>query len=473
MTDAVLGTTRWRPTALVAGAAGLLISLDTTVNIAFPAITAAFTLRVSQIQWVVISYVLTYASLLLTTGRLGDVFGHRRVVTAGLVLTSIGVAACGVAPHFGLFLGARVVQGLGAALVLGAAPALVTLVASEGDRSRALGRFQLGVALGAAIGPALGGVLVSSTSWRSVYLFRAPVALVVLAVLIAVVPGGRVVRSATASLGTIDLGGALTVGAALAALLLALSRVRDAGWASPLVVGGLVVALTLFAVWVAIERRATEPVVDLRLLANPSFSLANALNLVANATMFAIWLLAPYYLVNVRGLSTIIGGIVLGMAPLATALSAPVAGWLDGRVSTGRLCTVGLALEAVGLGTVALVDGHTPLVLVSGAFALVGLGIGLFTVPNLSYVMGSIPRARQGVAGGLSQMMRTVGVVSGVTFASLFFDTRQRAHGGGTDAFVPAFRDVFVLAATMCGAATAASLFRSPVGARVTPTLHG
>lgn len=349
----------------------------------------------------------------------------------------------------------------------------MTLVASESDRSRALGGFQLGTALGAAIGPALGGVLVRTTSWRSVYVFRVPVALLVLAVLVTVVPGRRIVRASTTTLRTIDLGGALTVGAALAALLLALSRVHDAGWSSPVVAGGLVLAVVLFVVWARIERRATDPVVDLGLLAEPSFALANALNLAANATMFAIWLLAPYYLVNVRGLSTVTGGLVLGMAPLATALSAPLAGRLDGRVSTGRLCTVGLALEAIGLGTVARVDQHTSLVLVGAAFALVGLGIGLFTVPNLSYVMGSIPRASQGVAGGLSQMMRTVGVVTGVTFASLYFDARQRHHGGTDAAFVPAFRDVFVLAALVCGAAAATSLFRSPTGPTVRPTPPG
>lgn len=457
----------WRTITYVAGAAGLLTSLDTTVNIAFPAITAAFSLQVSQIQWVVISYVLTYASLLLATGRLGDVFGHRRVMVAGLVLTAIGVAACGVAPVFGLFLVARVVQGAGAALVLGAAPALVTLHAGSA-RSRALGTFQFGIAIGAAVGPALGGLLVR-WHWRTVYLFRVPVTLVLLAALLMLVPGRAVVgRGRRVSLRSIDLGGALTVGAALAALLLALSRVRNDGWAAPLVVGGLAVGVVLLAVWVAVERRAVDPVVDLGLLARPSFALANALNLVANAAMFGIWLLVPYYLVTVRGMSTVTGGVVLGMASLATALTAPLAGRLDGVVSTGRLSTLGLAVEAVGLAGVATVSASTPIVLVGLAFAVVGFGIGLFSVPNMSYVMGSIPRESQGVAGGLSQMMRTVGVVTGVTYASLFFDVRERAHGGGSasaDAFVPAFREVFWLEATVCGLAALASLFRSPAGA--------
>ncbi len=459
----------WRVAVVISGAAGLLISLDTTVNIAFPAITAAFRLDVSQIQWVVISYVLTFASLLLATGRLSDAFGHRRVLAAGLAFTGSGVALCGLAPGFGWFLVARVVQGVGATLVLGAAPALVTLVAPEHARSRALGGFQMGTALGLAIGPALGGALLEWSSWRSVYWFRVPVAALELGVVIALVPardrGRRWRRGAT----PLDLGGALSVGAGLAAGLLAVSRVREAGWGSALVVIGLVAAVALLAVWVFVERASSNPVIDLALLRDVPFAVANALNLVANGTMFAVWLLAPYYLLTVRGLSTIAGGVMLGMAPLATAITAPFAGRLDGRISTGRLCSIGLALEAVGLAAVSATGVATPLLGVAAAYALVGTGLGLFTVPNLSYVMGAISRDRQGVAGGLSQMMRTVGVVAGVAGASLFFDARHRGHivrravpADDAGAFVAAFRDTFLLVAVLCAIAAAGSLLRPP-----------
>lgn len=459
----------WRASVVAAGAAGLLVSLDTMVNIAFPAITASFRLEVSQIQWVVISYVLTFASLLLAAGRLSDAFGHRRILAAGLVLSALGLSLCGLAPGFDLFLAARVVQGVGAALVLGSAPALVTVVAPEHARSRALGGFQMGAALGLAIGPALGGVLLEWTSWRSVYLVRLPVAFLVLGLVVMVVPAPADRRGT--SLGrvgdSLDLVGALLVGAALAAGLLALSQVGDIGWDSPLVLTGLMVAIVLFAVWVFVERRSSNPVVDLALLCHTPFAVANALNVVANGTMFAIWLLAPYYLLNVRGLSTIAGGVMLGIAPLATAIASPFAGRLDGRISTGRLCSIGLALEAAGLATVATAGVDTSLVAVAAAFALVGVGLGLFTVPNLSYVMGSISLDRQGVAGGLSQMMRMIGVVAGVAGASLFFDARHRDHvvrlavpADDPGAFVAAYRDTFVLAAGLCALAIAVSLLR-------------
>ncbi len=456
---------------VVAGAAALLVSLDTTVNIAFPAITATFRLEVSQIQWVVVSYVLTLASLLLATGRLSDSFGHRRVLMVGLTVTGAGVALCGLAPDFGWFLAARVVQGGGAALVLGAAPALVTVIAPEQARSRALGVFQTGAALGVAIGPALGGALIEWTTWRAVYLFRVPLALLVAVVVFMVIPEqadpGRTRRRQRGD-APLDLVGALLLGAGLAAGLLAFGRVRESGWSSALVAAGLVASATLLVTWVFVERRSRNPVVDLTLLRHPPFAVANGLNVVANGTMFAIWLLAPYYLLNIRGLSTITGGVVLGMTPLGTAIVSPLAGSLDGRISTRRLCTTGLALEALGLATVATIGAHTTLLLVAVAFALVGVGLGLFTVPNLSYVMGSIPRNRQGVAGGLTQVMRTVGIVVGVAGASLVFDARRRRHvdnlsvaADDPGAFVASFRDTFILVAALCAIAAFVSLLRT------------
>ena len=414
-----IGRREWASVAVV-GAAGALISLDTMVNIAFPAITTSFAIDVGEIQWVVTTYVLTFASLLLAAGRLGDAFGHRHVLAAGLVLTAIGVGLCGVVDAYGWFLVARVVQGAGAALVLGAAPALVTLVVPEAARNRALGFFQMGAAIGLAIGPALGGLLLEWTSWRSVYLVRVPLSLVVLALVVWIVPSladrnGPPRRHG----GSLDLPGAVLVGAGLAAGLLAISRGGASGWGSPIVLGGFVAAGLLLMAWVAVERRSSNPVIDLDLLRNTPFTVANILNVVANGTMFAIWLLTPYYLVTVRGLSTITGGLMLGIAPLATAIAAPVAGRILGRVSTGRLSSVGLALEAAGLFAVAATGADTPLVFVAAAFALVGVGLGLFTVPNLLFVMGSITRDRQGVAGALSQMMRMVGVVAGVAGATL------------------------------------------------------
>ncbi len=455
----------------LAAAAGLVGSLDTMVNIAFPAITDSFTLDVAQIGWVVVCYVLTYASLLVLMGRLADAFGHVRLLLAGLVVTAVGVAWCGVATAFPLFLAGRVVQGVGAALVLGSAPALVTLSVGEERRSRALGTFQMGVALGAAVGPAIGGVLVSGPGWRWVYLIRVPVAIgLALAVLVAL-RAGPAPAPPPAAAGSprprLDLVGAVGLGAASAAGLFGLTRARDQGWDDALVLSGLLGAVVLAIGWFVVERRTEQPALDPRLFGDRGFALANGLNFLANATSFAIWLLAPYYLLTVRGHAPVIGGAILGAAPCATALASALAGRLEPRIGGARLATIGLVLEAAGLATIARLGADSPAIAVVGALALAGFGLGLFSVPNLGLVMGTIPRAAQGVAGGLAQMVRTIGLTAGVTAAGQFFAARRTDRAGdlGVDAadpltFVPAFRDTFLAVAVVCSVAAALSLAR-------------
>ena len=181
MPDTPLPPTRiWsNRTLLIAGLSGLLASLDTSVNIAFPAITRAFGINLMSIQWVVISYVLTYASLLLGCGRLADLFGHWRILTIGLLTSAVAFVVCGSAQTFAWLLMGRMLQGLGVALVFGSAPALVTLSVGGAERGRALGFYQMNLAVGFALGPLLGGVLVDAFGWRGVYLYRALPALLI------------------------------------------------------------------------------------------------------------------------------------------------------------------------------------------------------------------------------------------------------------------------------------------------------
>lgn len=446
---------------LIASASAVLVSLDTSVNIAFPAITTAFGLDVTAMQWVVVSYVLTYASLLLGCGKVADVWGHRRVLSWGLIAISVALLLCGLAPTFPLLLGARIVQGIAVALIFAAAPALATLSVPPPARGRVLGIFQMSAAVGFALGPLVGGLLVGSFGWRAVYLFRVVPALVL---------GWWAFRQTPAATKqtarpAFDALGMLSLASGIAGLLLAMSRGQTAGWHSPLVLTLLGLSGLSFALFVKVESTANTPVVDLGLFRRPAFTLANALNVLANGAMFAIWLLVPHYTVQVLGHPETTAGLVLVATPLATALVAPLAGALTDRIGTRLLSSVGLGLEACGLWLMSTLSGETatlPAVLTLG---LVGAGVGLFQVPNMSFVMGAIPRDQQGVAGGMSQMMRTLGVVLGVTGASTLFASRKMmyaASGSGAyiDSFMPAFQDVFLVCAGVCLCACVLSVLR-------------
>jgi len=463
---------------VVAAAAVLVVNLDTMVNIALPALTRSFTVEVSEIGWLVICYVLTYACLLVTTGRLADAYGHERMLRIGLLLSVAGLTLCGVAPTWGLFLAGRVVQGGGAALVLGAAPALVTISVAPDRRARALGQFQLGVALGFVAGPPVGGLLLRWFEWRSVFLVRAPLAAALL-VLVMVRPTG-LSRPERAERPPLDLAGTLSLGGAVAGGLLALNRGGQTGWSSVPVLIGLAALPVLGVLWVLIERRAPAPALDPRLFRTPSFSVANLLSAAANGTMFMIWLLVPYYLLTTRGYDTVVGGVLLAANPFGMALVAPVAGRLSERVGAGRLALAGLVVESVGLAALSRVGEATPAAAVAGALATVGTGVGLFTVPNMSLVMGAIARDQQGVAGALTQMARTVGVVGGVAIGSIGV-ARVRAGEAArlglaaNDAatFLPAFRRVLLVAAAISALAAVVAVSRAGDRERDEPATPG
>lgn len=452
-------------TITLASLSGLLASLDSSVNIAFPAISSAFQVEVSLIQWIVVSYVLTYASLLLGCGRMADLLGHGRVLFWGLLGSTLAFLACGLAPSFAWLLAARVLQGLSVALMLAAAPALVTLAVPPDMRGRALGIFQMGAALGFALGPLLGGILVDIFNWRAVYLFRIFPALFLM--FLATRQPLRDVKPAS-SIPFFDLWGTLTLAGSVAGLLLALNRSRDLGWSSPLVLLLLTGSGGCFVGFLATEARVSAPIVDLNLFRRIEFALANLLNVLANCAMFAIWLLVPYYIVNVLGYSATTGGLLLMICPLITALVAPQAGRLSDKLGTSRLSALGLGLETLGLWGISRLGisaSASEVILVLG---LVGAGLGLFQTPNMSFVMGSIPREQQGVAGSMSQMMRTLGVVLGVTGASILFSSYRAAHASrlqvsdphALQTFMPAFQDVFFVSTLICVAALALALSR-------------
>ena len=412
-----------------------------------------------------VSYVLTYASLLLGCGRVADLLGHSRVLLWGLTGSILAFLACGFAPSFLWLLTARVLQGVSVALMLAAAPALVTLAAPPDMRGRALGLFQMGAAMGFALGPLLGGILVDAFNWRAVYLFRIfPAILLIFLVIRRPIPRTQPVQETQG----FDLLGIVTLAGSVAGILLALNRSRDLGWTSPFVLALLVGSGGCFASFLAVETRVRAPIVDLGLFRHSAFALANLLNVLANCTMFAIWLLVPYYLVNILGYPATTGGLLLMTCPLTTALTAPLVGRLVDKLGTGLLSAVGLGFETAGLWGISSLDASASTLEILAMLGLVGLGLGVFQVPNMSFVMGAIPREQQGVAGGMSQMMRTLGIVLGVTGASILFDDYRASHAvrlqladaNDIQTFLPAFQNVFLISTIVCAAAVCLALLR-------------
>ncbi len=437
---------RIRRSVLLIGLGTAIVPLDSAVNIAFPAITHAFGLKLPAIQWLVVAYVLTYAGLLLAMGRIGDLAGHRVVFRAGLAWSALALAACALAPSYPLLLAARVAQGIGSALVLACGPALLTQLYRESDRARALGHYTMLFALSAALGPLLGGVLVARWGWPAVYWFRVPIALAAL-----LLP--RQARSAPRGgfdRAAFDLAGALLLALALAALILAIDRLRAAAAIEAAAL--LLAAAAAFVGFFHRQRRAAQPIIDVAVFRTPGFALVNLGSVLVNLASFAVLLLVPYELARIAALPDALAGGVLAASGLGTVAGSPLGAALARRFGAAGVTTLGALLAAAGLALVAL-GGTANLAALLLGLALQGLGLGLFQVAYMDIVTGTIAPGARGVAGSLALLTRTVGLVLGASVLSLayaaFEATALAAGGTSRTAFIAGFRLTFAAAAAL------------------------
>ena len=425
-----------------------VVPLDTSVNIAFPDITGSFGLPISMIQWVVICYVLTYASLMLAFGRIGDIGGHARVFRAGLGWSVVAFLLCAAAPSFGALLFCRFLQGIGAGLVISCAPALVTGLYPEERRAHGVAMFTMIFALSSATGPLIGGALVARWGWPAVFWFRAPIALASLLLLrgLPATAAGRGER--------FDIAGALLLALGLTAMLLginAFSRLGASAEAWALVVAAAT-SLTLFAWW---EGRAPRPMIRIDLFRVPGFAAINAVYVLMNLAAFSVLLLVPYFFHRYSDMPLWIAGVVLASGSAAMALASPPAGRLVTRITAEKVGAVGLLTVGGGLFLIGLWPADITPMAMALILSIQGIGVALFQVAYTDIVIRSSPLADRGVAGSLSVLTRTIGTVTGATLLMLIFS----ANGGlAPGTFLPAFAAVFKLA----GLAVAASVVAIP-----------
>jgi EmrB/QacA subfamily drug resistance transporter len=388
----------------------------------------SFGTDVSAVQWVVTVFLLVQSGLLLTFGRLGDLYGHKRVYLAGLVVLIVGSALCGAMPTTATLVAARVLQGIGASMAIASSPAILTQVFPPEQRGKALGIQGTLVYLGLATGAPLGGWLTDLFGWRSVFYANVPIGV------LALVLGLRALKGAEPSetRESFDLAGAAIYVFGLVALLLALNRGHAWGWTSPLVLGSLALGVLLLAAFAVVERRVPSPMLDLGLFARRSFTAPVVSALLNYGSSIATTFLLPFALIQGRGLTPGQAGLVLTCQPLVMALTASFSGALSDRVGARVPATLGMVVLALGLFALSQLGIGAPAWLIAAVLAIVGLGVGLFTSPNNSALMGAVPAQRRGVASGVLSTARTLGMLLGIGLAGAVYATTL-SLGGSED----------------------------------------
>ncbi|RVX41681.1 EmrB/QacA subfamily drug resistance transporter [Nonomuraea polychroma] len=414
--------------------AAVLLTLDITiVNVALPEIASELSARLDGLQWAINGYTLAFAALLLTAGSVSDRVGRRAIFTAGVALFTAASAACGAAWSPGALTAFRIAQGVGGAMVMGTAMALIAGAYPAGRaRQAAIGAFSAAGGAAAGLGPLIGGLLVDTLGWRWIFWINLPVGLVLVAG--ALLWLREPAREAPA--GRIDVTGAVLAVVLLFALNYALIAGPGQGWGSPRVLAALLAGLLLLGLFVAVQARRSYAVLDVRLFRIPTFTGAVLLTFLARITSFGI---LPYLILWLQGM--------LGHSPLETGLRllaltlpilvvAPLAGRLGEKLPASRLMAGGFALIAVAFVLMARVGPDSSWLVAFPGFVLLGVGGALAFPPLMGVTLDVVPRERAGMASGLSNTFFPLGTATGVAAFGAIFTTRIEAELPGQAAVV-------------------------------------
>lgn len=427
---------RWR--ILFAVLLGVIMGpLDASiVNINLPVIASFFSVHPSRVAWVSISYLLILSTLLLPFGRLGDIFGFKKLYLRGLLIFVFMSVACGLSISFPMLVIFRALQALGAGITMSLAPAIITAIFPSEERGRALGFNALSVALGLAIGPSLGGFLSDLFTWRSIFLINLPVGLTAYYLCKHLLPEDKGKEE------PFDFLGAFLFFTGFLSLLLFISEGGKIGWNSPLLLL-LLTGLSIFAFFIHYERNVPEPMLDLSLFKKPVFSLALASSFLNYFTQYILVYTIPFYLQRILLYSPSQAGGIMTALPLTILVVAPFAGWLSDKIGHRYPALLGLSLCTLSAFLISTLTPSSSKFAILWRLSLYGLGTGIFQSPNNSAIMGSAEREKLGIAGAVLATIRNAGMVFGLSSASALLSWRLSLYSSLPNSFFLSLKDTF------------------------------
>jgi EmrB/QacA subfamily drug resistance transporter len=427
-----------------------MIMLDNTVvNVALPSIQQSLGLSLSELEWVVAGYALTFAALMLTGGKLADLLGRRRVFVAGLVVFTLASLACGLAGSAEVLIGARVVQGIGAAMMNPATLSIITATFPPRQRGTAIGIWAGVSALALAIGPLVGGLLSEHVDWSWIFFVNVPVGIVAIAAAYAFIDESR----DTSRDQRPDVPGLVTSGVGLFALTYALIEANSHGWGLTRILGAFALAAVSLAAFVLLELRQRRPMLDLTLFRNATFSGANVAMLLVALAMFGVFFYVSLYVQQILGYSPVEAGASFLPATILIAVLAPFVGRVVDRVGSRWLTSSGMVLLALSLVLFARLGTGSSYWEILPGLVVMGVGMALTMTPTTAAAMGSVPRDQAGVGSAVLNSMRQVGGSLGIaiTGAIVAHVTSTSLAAGDTQpvAFVHGFQRGLEVAAAI------------------------
>jgi len=401
---------KWRVFFIIA--VGILIStLDSSIlNIANPSIAREFGVELQDIQWVVNAYLLVITSTLIFFGRLGDIRGSNRIFTWGFMVFALGSLGCSLSRSLMILVGMRILQGLGASMMMATGIGIVSNVFPDAERGKSLGLTGTMVALGNMLGPSVGGLLLASFKWPVIFLINIPIGIAGFYLGYRYLP--KEDREGEKS--SFDLPGTAILAVVVTTLLLALSG--DA--LDIYLLGASLMGLAALCWW---ERKAPAPLLDFDLFRNQTFVVGNLVAVVAYSTHNSVVFLLPFYLEAIQGLSPANSGLIMTTAPIVMAFAAPLAGHLSDRYGSLPITAMSLGLLAGAFAMFSFLRADSPIFFIMAALAVMGLAMGSFGSPNTSSILGSMPKEKAGYGGGFISTNRNLSYSLGISLSVLVF----------------------------------------------------
>jgi len=441
--ESLPGTRNWLIFLMVAIGIFMATLDGSIVNIALPSIMADFGVPLATVQWVVMIYLLTVTSLLLSFGRLSDIQGRRIVYSSGLFLFSIGSLFCGLAPTAHWLIVSRFFQGLGAAMTMACTPALIVDTFPEAKRGRALGLMGSVVASGLTAGPVLGGLLIHYFSWRAIFYINIPIGLTAAAGVFLLLKGGNadITRPET-----FDWPGATLLTVLLGSLLMAITHAYDWGYFSAPTLLLLAIFILAAGCLLYVETRVRHPILSRSLFAIRLFSMPIAAAVILFVCLFSLVFLMPFYLIHPRGYPVNTAGGIMACIFVALFVVSPLSGALYDRIGSRVLCTLAMALVACSLFSLSVIPADASFFSIIWRLSLAGIGTALFLPPNSAAAFSAVTPASRGVASATVAAARNLGMVMGVAIAGAIFNSvfYRLSNGLSLKEYQPALEGIFM-----------------------------
>ncbi len=414
---------------MIATGSGIFLgTIDSSiVNVALPTMADDLDTSFAAVQWVVVAYILTLATLTLGVGRLGDMLGKKPIYTTGFAAFTFGSVLCGFAPSIGWLIAFRVAQAVGASMLFALGMAIITQAFPASERGKALGISGALVSVGIVIGPTLGGFIVDQWSWRWIFFVNLPIGI------FGTLAAHRFVPAIPPPGGQrFDYVGAAVFFTGLLSFMLGLSLAQSRGFGSGVVALLLAVGLVALVMFAAIERRVAQPMLDLTLFRNRLLTVNLVTGWMTFLAISGVFILVPFYLENTLGASPRQVGLLIAPAPILLGIAAPLSGSVSDRVGPRRVLVLGLVVLVGAYATMQMLRSDSSPVIIVLVMALGGLGMGIFQSPNNSAVMGSARAERLGVTSAMLGITRNTGQLSGVAILGAVWALRVSHHAGRT-----------------------------------------